>query len=134
MDALEKYEYWLEHALYDMKAAGAMLNAGMWIYAIFMCQQAIEKLTKGLYGIFINADNVPRVHNVAKLVKEFENELREPVKDEYYDLMDQLSSYYLSNRYPDFKTHLAVSTEEGKAREIFAQSKEVFAWLQTLKP
>ncbi len=47
MDEREKYEYWLEHARYDMKAAEAMLNAGMWVYAIFMCQQAIEKLVKG---------------------------------------------------------------------------------------
>jgi len=134
MDAKEKYEYWMEHAQYDMKAAEAMLNAGMWVYAVFMCQQAIEKLTKGVYGLFIDADNVPRIHNITRLVKEFEDKLQGPVKDEYYDLFDILSGYYLNNRYPDFKTNLDKTISEHAARELHKQAKEVFAWLQTLRP
>ena len=134
MNRQEKYEYWLDHALYDMKAAEAMLNSGMWVYTVFMCQQAIEKLVKGLYGLFVDADNVPRVHSLTRLLKEFEDKLKEPVKDEYYDLFETLSGYYLNNRYPDFKTYLANSTKEDKACELYTQTKEVFAWLQTLKP
>ncbi len=134
MDEREKYAYWLEHARYDMKAAEAMLNAGMWVYAVFMCQQAIEKLVKGIYGLFVDADNVPRVHSITRLVKAFEDRLPHPVKDEYYDLFETLSSYYLNNRYPDFKTHLANTTKEDSARSLYAQTKEVFSWLQTLKP
>jgi len=133
MNEQEKYKHWLEHAQYDMKAAEAMLNSRMWLYAVFMCQQAIEKLVKGLYGIFVDADNVPRVHNIKRLVKEFEDKLQEPVKEEYYDLFVTLSGYYLNNRYPDFKTNLAATISENKARELYAQAKEAFAWLQTLK-
>ena len=134
MDANEKYEYWLENANYDMKAAEAMLNSGMWVYTVFMCQQAIEKLVKGIYGILVDADNIPRVHNITRLFKEFENVLEVPVKDEYYDLFETLTGYYLNNRYPDFKTHLLSTTNKEKANELYTQSKEAFAWLQTLKP
>ena len=132
MDEQEKYNYWLEHARYDMKAAEAMLNSGLWLYAVFMCQQAIEKLVKGIYGLLVDADKVPRVHNIERLVKEFEDKLHEPVREEYYNLFAILSGYYLNNRYPDFKTDLASTTNEDKAREIFAQTREAFAWLQTL--
>ena len=133
MNEQEKYEYWLEHAQYDMKAAEAMLNSGMWVYTVFMCQQAIEKLAKGIYGLFVDADNVPRIHNITRLIKEFEDKLQEPVKDEYYDLFETLSGYYLNNRYPDFKNRLYNTTKEDKARELYARTMEVFEWLQTLK-
>jgi len=134
MNAKEKYEYWLEHAQYDLKAAQAMLTSGMWTYTVFMCQQAIEKLAKGIYGLLVDADNVPRVHNITRLVKAFEDKLQEPVKEEYYDLFEVLSGYYLNNRYPDFKASLANATNEARARGLYAQTREVFAWLQTLKP
>ena len=134
MNAKEKYEYWLAHAQYDLKAANAMLTASMWVYAVFMCQQAVEKLVKGIYGFYINADNVPRVHNISRLVREFENQLQEPVRDEYYSIFDTLSSYYLNNRYPDYKVDLTDVITERAARELFEQTEEVFAWLQTLTP
>jgi len=134
MNAAEKYDYWLEHAHYDMKAAQAMLNSGMWTYTVFMCQQAIEKLVKGLYGLHVDADNVPRVHNITRLVRGFEDKLSEPIKEEHYDLFEVLSGYYLNNRYPDFKASLANATDEARARRLYAQTSEVFAWLQTLKP
>jgi len=48
----EKYDYWLELAQYDLDTAAAMFSSGRWFYVIFMCQQAIEKLCKGLYTIY----------------------------------------------------------------------------------
>jgi len=134
MNATEKYTYWLEHAQYDMRAVKAMLDTGMWVYAVLMCQQAIEKLAKGVYGLFINADNIPRVHNILRLVKEVEDKLQKPVKEEYFGLFETLSGYYLSSRYPDFTNTLAKTITENDARELHRQSEEAFAWLQTLKP
>ena len=134
MTSREKYDHWLEHAQYDMKAAEVMLNSGMWAYAVFMCQQAIEKLVKGLYGIFVDTDSVPRIHNIVRLVNDFEDKMYEPVKDDFRSLFITLSVYYLNNRYPDYKSRLADSTAEEKARTLYAQTKEAFAWLQTMRP
>ena len=53
MTAEEKYAYWLELASYDLESAGAMNAAGRWFYVVFMCQQAIEKLCKGLYTLSV---------------------------------------------------------------------------------
>jgi len=41
-----------------------MLASGRYVYVVFMCQQSIEKLGKGLYNYYID-DNVPRVHNIS---------------------------------------------------------------------
>jgi HEPN domain-containing protein len=50
----EKYRYWLELAQYDLDTAHAMHTGGRWFYVAFMCQQAIEKITKGLYNFYID--------------------------------------------------------------------------------
>ena len=42
----EKYDYWFDIAQYDLETAQSMFAAGRWLYVIFMCQQAIEKLCK----------------------------------------------------------------------------------------
>jgi HEPN domain-containing protein len=134
MDAQEKFEYWLNIAQYDLDTAESLLESKRWLYVVFMCQQAVEKLVKGVYGFYIDADNIPRIHNITRLVKEFEKQLHEPVKDEFYNLFNSLSGYYLNNRYPDYITELTKTISEHQARDIFAQTKEVFSWLQTLKP
>jgi HEPN domain-containing protein len=63
MDNQEKFEYWLDIAQDDLELARDCFNSGRWSYVAVMCQQAIEKLTKGLY-ILYNDDNVPRIHNI----------------------------------------------------------------------
>ena len=44
----EIYQKWLERVKYDIDTAEAMYSTGRYIYAIFMCQQAIEKSLKAL--------------------------------------------------------------------------------------
>jgi HEPN domain-containing protein len=48
-----------------------------------MCQQAIEKLVKGLYILYID-DNFPRIHEIQKLIRAFENKLSVPISEEQY--------------------------------------------------
>jgi HEPN domain-containing protein len=40
-----------------------MLSSGRYLYVAFMCQQAIEKLTKGLYVLYIG-EEPPKTHNI----------------------------------------------------------------------
>ena len=49
MTNVEKYEKWLEMAEDDLDTASVMLKSGKYMYVSFMCQQAIEKLCKGIY-------------------------------------------------------------------------------------
>jgi HEPN domain-containing protein len=129
----EKYEYWLDIAQYDLDSAGAMYTAGRWLYVVFMCQQAIEKLCKGLYTLYVD-DNVPRIHDINSIISRFSNKLSISISDDTYQLFSRLSSFYLNNRYPEFKAKLSSSINKAEAELILGQSREVFLWLLTLKP
>ncbi len=133
MSAQEKFEYWLDIAQSDLRVAGVMLNNALWLYMAFMCQQAVEKLVKGLYLLYLD-DDVPRTHNIRHLIGRYEQKLPVEVPPETRKLFADLSSYYVNNRYPDFKKALASQFDEAKATELYSQTKEVFAWLLTMKP
>ncbi len=133
MSAQEKFDYWLDAAQYDLQSAGVMLTGGRWLYVAFMCQQAVEKLVKGLYLLYLD-DNVPRTHNIETLVKRFRDKLSVEVPAETIKLFDRLSVCYLNNRYPEYKDELSSQFDETTAGALYSQTKEVFAWLLTLKP
>jgi HEPN domain-containing protein len=133
MELNEKYEYWLNHAKYDLETAEAMLHSGRWFYVVFMCQQTIEKLVKGLYTLYID-DNIPKTHNIKSLLDRFSDKLKDPVKTEFYQLFAILTANYLGNRYPDFMNDMINSINKDTAIEIMQKTKEAFTWLQTLKP
>lgn len=48
MNRKEKIAYWLDIADYDLGTAKAMMDANRYLYVIFMCQQAVEKIIKAL--------------------------------------------------------------------------------------
>jgi len=133
MTAEEKYEYWLDIAEYDLESAETMFKGHRWLYVTFMCQQALEKLVKGLYILYVD-DNVPRLHDITKLLERFEDKLPVSVPPDKYSLFDKLSLYYLSNRYPEYISKLSSQVKESVADTILVETKEAFAWLLTLKP
>ena len=128
----DKYAYWFHLAQYDLDSAQTMYAGGRWFYVAFMCQQALEKLCKGLYNFYID-DNVPRVHNIPFILAKLENSLSLAVEPEFYELIDTLSSFYLNNRYPDFSVPQNICIDESKASDLLEKTKGAFAWLLTLK-
>ena len=133
MTAEEKYAYWLELAQYDLESADAMFATGRWFYVVFMCQQAVEKLVKGLYSYYM-PDAPPRLHNIRAIAKRLESHLPNVIPEDTLDFFDTLTSYYLNNRYPDYVSKLSLQISQDEAEEILKTTKEVFSWLLTLKP
>jgi HEPN domain-containing protein len=133
MDTEAKFAYWLHYAQYDLETAEAMLNTKRWLYVVFMCQQATEKLAKGLYGLYLGFDTIPRIHNIKTIIRRFENNLPTPIDAELYNFFDTLTAHYIDNRYPDYIADLTQKINETRAKQIYAKTKEVFLWLSTLK-
>jgi len=117
MDSLDKFDYWRDMAQYDIDTEEAMFRAGRWLYVLFMCQQAIEKLCKGLYLLFIN-DEVPRIHNINSLLTKFEDKLPEPIGNEKRLLFAKLSAFYLNNRYPEYKERIGTIFIKDEIQDI----------------
>jgi HEPN domain-containing protein len=129
----EKFAYWLDIAQYDLQTGEAMFVSGRWLYVVFMCQQSIEKLVKGLYILYVD-DNVPRLHDISNLLARFMDKFKEPVPEEHLALFRRLSAYYLETRYPEYKEKLSAATNKSVAGELLEKSKEAFQWLLMNKP
>lgn len=132
MDNQDKYIYWLDIAEYDMQTAESMFNSSRYVYVVFMCQQALEKLSKGLYNFYID-DNVPRVHNISFVLNSIVDTLDINIDEDTYKLFDKLAAYYIQGRYPLFKEKISQLVDEVEARDILEKSKEVFQWLKSLR-
>jgi HEPN domain-containing protein len=74
MNKQEKFDHWLKIANDDHKAADTLYKGGRWLHTAFYCQQAIEKIVKGLY-ILCNDDNFPYSLEIIKILKLFEDKL-----------------------------------------------------------
>lgn len=132
MSENEKFLYWLDIAEYDIVTAGAMCNSGRWLYVAYMCQQAIEKLCKGLYILFVD-DNIPRSHNIGAIVSRFSDKMPNEIGEEMLNLFDRLTAYYLNGRYPEYKEKLSSSIDEQTAKRFLQDTKEAFEWLLAQK-
>ncbi|MDR1084818.1 MAG: HEPN domain-containing protein [Deltaproteobacteria bacterium] len=126
MDSQEKFDYWLDIAQYDLETATNMFESGRWLYVLFMCQQAIDKLVKGLYIIYKD-DNIPFSHNIGSIIDSFNSQLASPVSRDMYSFFSKLSSYYISGRYTNYKQKLSSSVTKEEAGIIPGKTKEVFA-------
>ncbi|MCL2008313.1 MAG: HEPN domain-containing protein [Treponema sp.] len=131
MDEQDKFNSWLKIAQYDLETAEAMFVSGRWIYVVFMCQQAIEKLCKGLYLHFID-DDVPKIHDINSLISKYMDKIP-VINDDKQRLFAKLSAFYLKNRYPDYKELLNESLSKEEAQLILEKTKEAFTWLLEMK-
>lgn len=86
---------WVDASRYDLETAKSLLKSRRYLYVLFMCQQAIEKILKARATVKTQ-EFPPRIHNLARLGElaalEFSEEERR--------LLERLSLYYLQSRYP----------------------------------
>lgn len=126
MSPEEKIEHWLDIAEYDLETAAAMQNSGRYLYTVFMCQQALEKLLKAIY-IKQKGEEAPRTHNLLQLYQL----LQLPTKNEYLQTMGQLNAYYIKGRYPAYKQKLSNLLDKKTAQLFLNKTEEIFQWLKS---
>ncbi|MBS3975444.1 MAG: HEPN domain-containing protein [Syntrophomonadaceae bacterium] len=142
MDNKDRFSHWEEYAQYDLDTAGAMFDAGKYLYAVFMCQQAVEKIVKGIYVLY-TGEEPARTHNIALVFnnlcerEEFRKNLTahdfDRRKDECTSVFVRLLAFYISARYPTYKEKLTTMLTKVETQEIIDKTRETFAWVQSLK-
>jgi HEPN domain-containing protein len=117
--------HWVERAEYDLETARSMLDTGRYLYVGYMCQQAVEKVLKGIIAQQ-NKENLP-IHNLNRLaqVAGIENNLNA----EQFNFLAELTPYCIEARYGDFRESLSEIINEQRAREVYAETLEIFQWL-----
>jgi HEPN domain-containing protein len=117
--------HWVERAEYDLETARSMLDTGRYLYVGYMCQQAVEKVLKGIIAQQ-NKENLP-IHNLNRLaqVAGIENDLNA----EQFNFLAELTPYCIEARYGDYRDSLSEIINEQRAREVYAETQEIFQWL-----
>ena len=120
---------WIEIAEYDLKTAAAMLKSKRYLYVVFMCQQAIEKILKAIYTQQKN-ETPPRTHNLPYLTQSLNLNLPESDKD----LLFTLTNLYVESRYPEEQTKLSQILSPKQSTQYLSRTKEVFKCLKEILP
>ena len=119
------HQKWLERVRYDIDTADAMYSAGRYIYAVFMCQQAVEKSFKAFMA-FKGMEILP-IHNIRRLA-EITGAVDE-ISPADLRKIDFLSQYYLNARYKEDIEELSLQITADTAAEYLSFSKEKIEWL-----
>ncbi|NJD04596.1 MAG: HEPN domain-containing protein [Ruminiclostridium sp.] len=95
-----------------------------------------------MYVLYIGEEPV-KTHNIALVFnnlcdrEEFSKHIIDKDfdchKDEYTPVFVRLLAFYISARYPAYKEKLTSMLTKTEAQEIMDKTKEVFAWVQSLK-
>ena len=116
---------WLDRVTYDMDTAKAMLQTGRLIYAIFMCQQSLEKCFKALLAHkgkeIVPIHNLRRLAELAAIVQELDESTLVKI--------DFLSSYYINARYKEDLQQLSKGITEPVVRDFIQFSEGFITWL-----
>ena len=104
-----------------------MFEAGRYLYVLFCCQQAVEKMLKSV--IVERTDELPpRIHQLARLAEVG----GVAVDEKQVDFLREPSAYYIPTRYPEEVTNLALDVKEEKARQVLSQCREFIQWLNSI--
>lgn len=110
---------------YDIDTADAMYETGRYIYAVFMCQQSVEKSFKALM-VFKSIEVVP-IHNLRRLAEL--SGVIEEISPEDLKMIDFLSQFYLNARYKEDIEELSMQVTAEVAKEYLKFTKEKINWL-----
>ena len=127
----EPYQKWLERVEYDIDTAGAMYKTRRYIYAVFMCQQALEKCFKAMMS-YKGMEVIP-VHNLRRLAEKID--IIQEMTSEELRKMDFLSQYYLNARYKEDIEELSKHINKSTSENYIKFSREKIKWLSLkMKP
>jgi HEPN domain-containing protein len=112
-------------AKYDLKTAEAMFESRRYVYVLFTCQQAIEKILKALV-VKVKQQFPPRIHDLLKLAQVAQIDL----DNEQREFLAKLSFYYIETRYPEELSKISKSITRKIAGEYLGKTKEVIKWLR----
>jgi len=117
---------WLLSSDYDLETAFHLLKTGRYIYVIFMCHLATEKLLKAVVSE-IQTKEPPRTHNLLYLTRL--GEIQIPIK--HQTIIKYLNTVSVPTRYPSDIKKLSKEFNRQLANKYFDLTKDFLKWLKT---
>jgi HEPN domain-containing protein len=122
----ESSRHWAEQARYDLDTACSMFKAKRFLYVLFCCQQAVEKILKALIAERAQ-EFPPRIHHLVRLAEAAAVDLT----DEQMDFLRELSAYYIQTRYPEDISDLASQVKSAEAQRVLRETEVMVQWLNS---
>ena len=117
----KEVQNWLAFARYDLETAGHLFRAGGYVYTVFMCHLALEKVLKAKVEE-ITGEEPPKTHDLEYLMGLAGLSLDEDAED----FILELSNLSVVTRYPrDFQMMLKDFSRE-RVESTLSKATEVF--------
>jgi len=116
---------WVELAEYDLETARHMLKTDRYLYVIFLCHLALEKMLKAHVTEATQAIPV-KTHDLIYLVKKSTIELPGP----FLDFIGKINTASIPTRYPEDLQSALKDYPKPVAREYLHQTQELIEWLK----
>jgi len=116
---------WVALAEYDLETARHMLATGRYLYVIFLCHLALEKILKA--HVTEATQSIPaRSHDLIYLVKKAGLDLPQP----YLEFVGKINNASIPTRYPEDLRRAIVEYPEPVARDYLLHTEQVVEWLE----
>lgn len=122
---LSEVREWLDQAEYDFSTAKAMFRARKYLYMIYMCQLALEKLLKAVV-ILQTGEAPPKTHKLLLLAKLAQVNL----PDGHLEFLGTLDAIGSGARYPKDLAAARKAYPRKVAQEYLARTKEIMEWVK----
>jgi HEPN domain-containing protein len=121
----EHIGYWLQSAEQDLDTAGYLIAGKRWVFGLFCCHLAIEKICKGIWVKYNSGNIPPKTHNLLRLLAES----NVTYDDAMLDTLNKPNAYQIEGRYPEESNELNSSTSEAIAKELLSKTLIIKDWL-----
>ncbi|MEJ5311293.1 MAG: HEPN domain-containing protein [Anaerolineae bacterium] len=116
---------WIDSALYDLETAKHMLTTRRYLYVVFMCHLALEKMLKA--HVTENLQTIPpRTHDLIYLVSR--SALTLP--DAYLEFLGKINNASTLIRYPDDFQQALQEYPRSVVKSYLQQTEEIIEWLR----
>jgi HEPN domain-containing protein len=120
---------WVKSSEYDLTTAEVMYRGGRYIYVIFMCHLAVEKMLKALVADKINKIP-PKTHHLLYLAKLAAIEIPAIHKE----IIMHLNEASVPTRYPTDISKLSLQYNRKAAGKYLKKTKALLPWLKGMVP
>ncbi|PWH15638.1 MAG: DNA-binding protein [Anaerolineae bacterium] len=116
---------WIALAEYDLETARHMLQSGRYLYVVFMCHLALEKMLKA--HVTEATQSMPvKTHDLIYLVRKAGLNL----PSEYLDFIGRINNASIPTRYPEDLQRALTEYPQPVAERYLQQTEEVLLWLK----
>ena len=116
---------WIESADYDIESANHMLATGRYLYVIFMCHLALEKVLKAI-AAEVRRKTPPRTHDLINLI----NLGGVQLGPEHLDFVGKLNNASIPTRYPEDLAKAISAYPKAVAENYLERTKKLVGWLK----